>query len=292
LEVDENIVSGLIKKITKLQNKLNEKDKKNEDLSLKNKEIENLNLEIQLNQIINNMIKNIEEAYDDSGVPKIIILIYKIIKKFRDYFEYEKIILKIINEINKQVLNKNNILFWLNTLNHMNVLLETEFNQLNQEKIKGLIFEIFQIEVKRIYSLLDFYIEKNMLSESIHPITVIFNNFYKELLNHSIDREMITNFYQQILYYINSITFNLLLKNQKYCSINYSILLKISISKIENWCWEKKINKDIIDYLIETRQCCDLLIMNKSTTYLIENIYNKLNNSQILKILKNYQKDE
>jgi hypothetical protein len=71
-----------------------------------------------------------------------------------------------------------------------------------------------------------------MFNDNINPIISILNNFKNYLNTNFIIIDIQYYFFYQILYYINSFTFNLLLKNQKYCTLSNSILLKMSISKL------------------------------------------------------------
>jgi myosin heavy subunit len=195
-------------------------------------------------------------------------------------------------------------LYWFSTILSLTQIINKEYEnkilkpvvKYNQ-KSEDFIKLIFEYEVERVINLIgsNSIIEKNMLHSNSECTSLlsILNIFKKELVANYIKIEHQVEFFKQIFLYINNMTFNTLIKDNKYCTLKSGFNLKFSVSILENWAWEKKIN-EAKENLKLIRQASDLLSMNKqelSDKKVILEVCTALNINQVYKILSLYKHD-
>jgi hypothetical protein len=163
----------------------------------------------------------------------------------------------------------------------------------------------FRNEIKKLLHvayenlLMNMYIELIPLIESCmfeldgtSPLTTLFTKYMKLLKTNWTLPDLIQEYFAQILYFIDHFILNCCLNEPKWNSMGYSITLKFNMSSIEDWMFQNKINKRILEI---TRDITTLLMMNKDMLLeesIIQETIPNLSKRQIGVLIANYHRDD
>lgn len=126
-------------------------------------------------------------------------------------------------------------------------------------------------------------------------ITIILDQYYSLMVKNFIHKDLISQFFKQVYFFINSHTFNALFDIQnKRCKMGSAIMLKMAVSELEAWADRNKI-ETCKEQLVSLRQASDIMIMNKSS--LVDEATRRevcptLSLIQVRKILQMYHPDD
>lgn len=117
------------------------------------------------------------------------------------------------------------------------------------------------------------------------------NNFYKVLLVHGVDPELITQVFKQLFYFICAGALNNLLLRKDMCHWSKGMQMRYNLSHLEQWCRDQKVSQsEVLDTLQPIVQASQLLQARKTDEDVasICDMCDKLTTAQITKILNLY----
>ncbi|XP_064471543.1 unconventional myosin-Va-like isoform X2 [Ornithodoros turicata] len=117
------------------------------------------------------------------------------------------------------------------------------------------------------------------------------NNFYKVLLAHGVDPELITQVFKQLFYFVCAGALNNLLLRKDMCHWSKGMQMRYNLSHLEQWCRDQKMSQsDVLDTLQPIIQASQLLQARKTDDDVnsVCDMCDKLTTAQIIKILNLY----
>lgn len=161
---------------------------------------------------------------------------------------------------------------------------------------KILITVYQQMSSSVVQSMFDDYviIEDKKQKCTVQSILKVLSQYSQLLSSNGVCYEVINQFFAQIYYFINAMVFNSLITQKKYCTMGYSIFLKMSLTQLENWAIDNKytLPKSQLEMI---RQVTNVLMMNKNLLLdesVRKDICPSLTSSQIGHLLTQYHPDE
>eukprot|EP01027_Heterolobosea_sp_BB2_P016795 GEZU01023862.1.p1 GENE.GEZU01023862.1~~GEZU01023862.1.p1 ORF type:complete len:684 (+),score=174.58 GEZU01023862.1:231-2282(+) len=172
---------------------------------------------------------------------------------------------------------------------------------------KLLSYKVYGFLLKNIYTQLSSILIPSMFQKSIvdsdgKRVTMtagnmlnILSTFMQYFKDSHMYKEVISQFFAQVLYFINSHMFNSLVTRPELCSMGHAIQMKMSVTRLEEWCDRMDLPPSTKAKLAHLRQAADIMIMNKAA--LVEEAVRKevcplLNMVQVRKLLETYHPDE